>query len=79
MTWQLQDAKNKLSEVIEKAINEGPQENSRRGKKTAILLSIKDYIKLRRKPLSIADFFKTSPLSGLTFERSKDFPRNTDL
>jgi len=79
MIWQIQDAKNKLSEVIERAIQEGPQEITKRGKKTAILLSINDYLKLKRKQKSISDFFRTSPLSEITFERSKDLPRDIDL
>jgi prevent-host-death family protein len=29
--WQLQDAKNKLSEVIERALRQGPQLITRRG------------------------------------------------
>ena len=31
MHWQLQEAKQKLSEVIEKALQEGPQVVTRRG------------------------------------------------
>ena len=45
--WQLQDAKNKFSEVVEKALQEGPQVVTRRGVKTVIILSVKDYQKLK--------------------------------
>ncbi|MBP8132561.1 MAG: type II toxin-antitoxin system prevent-host-death family antitoxin [Candidatus Hydrogenedentes bacterium] len=31
-TWQLQDAKNRFSEVVEKAVAEGPQHVTRRGR-----------------------------------------------
>ena len=79
MVWQLQDAKNKFSEVVEKAISAGPQEITRRGKKAVILMSVKDYFRLKKKNKSIVDFFKNSPLSELSFERVKDYPRSIDL
>ena len=47
MTWQIQDAKNKFSEVIERAIKDGPQEITKHGKKTAT-------VALARKLLTIA-------------------------
>lgn len=43
MTWQLQDAKNKLSEVVDTSINKGPQIISRRGRNTAVVISYADY------------------------------------
>jgi len=45
-TWQLQEAKNKLSEVVEAAQTDGPQIITRRGAETAIVLSYADYRKL---------------------------------
>ena len=43
MTWQLQEAKNRLSEVVETSLHKGPQVISRRGKNTAVLISFEDY------------------------------------
>jgi antitoxin Phd len=42
-TWQVQDAKTRLSEVIERARSEGPQTITRHGKERAVVLSIEDY------------------------------------
>ena len=42
-TWQVQDAKTRLSEVIERARSEGPQSITRHGKERAVVLSIEDY------------------------------------
>jgi prevent-host-death family protein len=39
--WQLQETKNKLSEVIHHAQTEGPQEITRLGKKTAVVIAFK--------------------------------------
>jgi antitoxin Phd len=42
-TWQLQEAKAKLSEVIETARNNGPQIITQRGEKRAVVLSFDDW------------------------------------
>jgi prevent-host-death family protein len=77
--WQLQDAKNKLSEVIERAIKNGPQEITRRGKKAAVLLSFQEYARLLKGTGSLAEFFHQSPLREIKFDRVKDRPREVDL
>jgi antitoxin Phd len=77
--WQLQEAKNKFSEVVDKAISSGPQEITRHGKKTAVVLSFKDYRKLRGHKNSISEFFRSSSLQGLDLERQNDFPRKVHL
>lgn len=47
MEWQLQDAKNQLSKVVQKARHEGPQDITVRGERTAVVLSVRDYDALR--------------------------------
>jgi prevent-host-death family protein len=42
MSWQLQEAKNKLSKVIDDARTSGPQSITVRGKETAVVLSAED-------------------------------------
>lgn len=39
MEWQLQDAKNRFSKVVQRARHEVPQEITRRGERTAGVLS----------------------------------------
>ena len=41
--WQVQEAKTRLSEVIEEANNKGPQFISRHGAERAVILSVEDY------------------------------------
>ena len=77
--WQLQDAKNKFSEVVNRAISTGPQEITRHGKKTAVVLSFAEYGRLRKRKLSIVEFFRRSPLRGINLERQVDFPRDVHL
>lgn len=48
--WQLQDAKNKLSQVV-KAAGEGvPQWVTVHGKRAAVLISVADYARLKSAP-----------------------------
>ncbi|NNU67826.1 type II toxin-antitoxin system Phd/YefM family antitoxin [Rhizobium sp. WYCCWR 11152] len=47
MEWQLQDAKNQFSKVVQKARQEGPQVVTVRGERTAVVLSARDYDTLR--------------------------------
>jgi prevent-host-death family protein len=42
-TWQLQEAKTRLSQLLEEAEENGPQTITRHGKARAILLSVRDY------------------------------------
>ncbi len=79
--WQLQTAKNKFSEVIEKALHLGPQIVTRRGVETVVVLSIEDYRKLPRHKNSLVEFFNNSPLKGLDLdiERDKDSGRDFEF
>lgn len=42
-TWQLQEAKNKLTQIVEGAITHGPQVITQRGIETVIVLSSTEY------------------------------------
>lgn len=79
MAWQLQEAKNKLSEVVERAISIGPQEITKHGKKTAVVISLRYYQKLKGKKGSLVDFFRRSPLNGFEINRTNDYPREVQL
>jgi len=47
MEWQLQDAKNQFSKVVQKARAEGPQIVTLRGQRAAVVMSAADYDALR--------------------------------
>jgi len=74
MQWQLQQAKNQLSRVVQAAQDEGPQVITVHGKETAILLSMEEYRHLVSRQGSLVEFFQRSPLRGvdLQIERSKE-------
>ena len=62
-TWQLQEAKNKLSELVEHVIANGePQMITRRGKPAAVLISVEEYEKNYPKPeKNFIDFLLSMP------------------
>jgi antitoxin Phd len=79
--WQLQDAKNKFSEVIKKAVTEGPQIVTRHGEEVVVILSKVEYERLLKSQTSLLEFFRRSPLVGLDLdlERDKTLPRDIQL
>ena len=46
--WQVQEAKAKFSELLETSRNEGPQVVTKRGVKTAVLVSIEVWERMKR-------------------------------
>jgi antitoxin Phd len=79
--WQLQDAKNRFSEVVEKAVNEGPQIVTKRGEDTVVVLSMAEYKKVSKSRVSLLEFLQNSPLkgSGIVIERDKSMGRDIKL
>ncbi len=79
MEWKLAEAKNKLSEVFQLALTSGPQVVRRRGE-AVILVSEKEYTRLKSPLPSLIDFLRQSPdaLPPLP-PRQHDTPRSVDL
>jgi prevent-host-death family protein len=77
--WQLQDAKNKLSQVVNMATHEGPQSITLRGKETAVILSIDDYRKLTRTQGRLSEFFRQSPLAGVSLDHERPADTGRDI
>ncbi len=75
-TWQIQDAKNKLSEVISRALTQGPQLITKHGEKTVVVVSYAEYEKLRKSQGKLSEFFQNSPLAALDLRRDKSLPRS---
>lgn len=79
--WQLQDAKNRFSNLVDKANNIGPQIVTKHGKEAVVVLSISEYKKLVKPKINIIKFFQKSPLSDfdIDFKRGKELPREITL
>jgi antitoxin Phd len=80
MTWQLQEAKNKLSEVVNTSINKGPQIISRRGHNAAVVISYADYQRYIAPKKGLKKTLLSSGLDELNLSRDQSTTgRATDL
>jgi prevent-host-death family protein len=80
MTWQLQQAKTRLSEVIEEAHAKGPQIITRHGAERAVLLSIGDYRALVAQKPNLIEYLLGGPkVEGFDIEPSRDMGREIEL
>jgi prevent-host-death family protein len=61
MEWQLQDAKNRFSELVQRARQEGPQVVTLRGRRAAVVLSAEAYDALLRERPSLVDHLLAGP------------------
>lgn len=61
MTWQLQEAKAKFSLLVDKALSEGPQTVTRRGKEVVVVLSAEDYKRLEERRPSLLEVLMSGP------------------
>lgn len=80
-SWQLQEAKGRLSELVREAQKGGPQAITVRGVTEAVVLSKSAYDRLRKAKPSFLEFMRASPFVGvkLELERDKSLTRDVDL
>ena len=71
-SWQLQEAKNKLSKLVDEALKSGPQIITRRGVEVAIVLSVEEYRQLTASEEKLSDFFRQSPLVDMEIDLTRD-------
>ena len=71
-SWQLQEAKNKLSRVVDSAVNDGPQIITKRGVEVAIVISYAEYQKMIVSRGKLSNFFQNSPLVDVELDLARD-------
>jgi prevent-host-death family protein len=71
-TWQLQEAKARLSELVKKAEKEGPQCITVHGHSTAVVISPKEYERLKQPQGSLVAFMRQSPLYGIELDLKRE-------
>jgi prevent-host-death family protein len=79
--WTVAEAKAKFSEIIERAMSEGPQTITRKGRTAAIVVGAEEWQRKTRRVGNLAEFFAASPLrgSGLKIHRLQQRPRKVSL
>jgi len=80
-SWTVAEAKAKFSEIIERAMSEGPQTITRKGRTAAVVVGAEEWERKTKRVGSLAEFFAASPLrgSGLKVRRRKERPRKINL
>ena len=77
-SWQMQDAKARLSEVVKRAERDGPQDITLHGRSVAVVVSRELFDRLSGNEQSLVDFMRASPFAGrddIAFERDRGLPR----
>ncbi len=70
MRWQLQEAKQRFSELVRHARHEGPQVVTRRGEEVAVVVSIEEYRRLTSDKPDFKQFLLAAPdLAALRLDR----------
>jgi prevent-host-death family protein len=79
--WTVAEAKAKLSEMLARAMSEGPQTITRNGRTAAVVVGAEEWERKTKRVGNLAEFFAESPLreSGLKVRRGKERPRKIDL
>ena len=80
-TWQLQEAKNRFSELVNRTLQEGAQIVTRHGQKVVVVLPFEEYERMVRPKDTLAEFLLRSPLAGaeLQVERDRNLPRDVAI
>lgn len=79
--WSVAGAKAHLSEVIDRAVSEGPQTITRRGRAAVVVVSAAEWDRRARRHGTLVEFFARSPLRGsaIKLDRLKGPLRKVDL
>lgn len=80
MPWQVQEAKQKFSELVQRALDEGPQVVTRRGEEAVVVISAREFRRLTGATPDFKEFLLSGPdFSVLDLERVRDLPRDVEL
>lgn len=84
VSWQLQEAKQKFSELVRSAEKEGPQVVTRHGEEVVVVVPAEEWRRLSgrdgEKKMDFKEFLMSAPdLSVLDLERPKEMPRDVEL
>lgn len=81
-SWQMQEAKARLSEVVKCAESDGPQNITLHGQSVAVVVSRSMFERLTGNDRSFVDFMRRSPLHGaedVVIERDNSLTREATL
>jgi prevent-host-death family protein len=78
MAWQLQEAKQRFSELVRRTLEEGPQTITRNGEEVVVVIPAADY--QPKADGSFAEFLINGPgFDDLELDGDRRLPRDVDL
>jgi antitoxin Phd len=78
--WQIQEAKQRFSDLVRRAQSEGAQFVTKHGTEVAVVINIDEYRRLNGRSTDLKTYLLQAPhLDELTVERSRDLPRAVDF
>ena len=77
-SWKLQDAKASFSEVVDRALRDGPQVVTRHGENAVVIVAYRDFVGAQPAQ-DFKDFLMSIPRVGLEIKPSRRRRRRTVL
>lgn len=71
-TWQLQEAKNRFSEVVEEAIKHGPQTVTKHGREAVVVMSVEDYRRLQTPKTTLLECLQVPAQYAVELDLTRD-------
>jgi prevent-host-death family protein len=80
VVWQLQEAKQRFSEVVARARSDGPQRVTKHGRDAVVIVSAEEYDRLAGGGADLLEFIRSAPdFELLDLERARDTGRELEL
>lgn len=80
MSWQVQEAKQRLSQVLRAAERGEPQVITRHGQDVAVVIDIAHYRRLTGVQLELVDYLRHGPaFDDVDLHRADDRPREAEI
>ncbi len=76
MSWQVQEAKQRFSELVRRTLEEGPQVVTRHGEEVVVVVAADEYRRSQNARPSFKEFLMSGPsFDDLELDRSTELPR----
>jgi len=80
MSWQVQEAKQRFSELVRRTLEEGPQIVTRHGEEVVVVIPARDFRRAGADAPDFADFLLSAPdLRALELDRPRSMPREPGI
>jgi prevent-host-death family protein len=80
VNWQVQEAKQRFSELLRAARSDGPQVVTRHGEEIAVVIDITEWDRMRGSSMDFKEYLRVGPaFDELDLSRPVEYPRDIDF